>query len=168
MKEGEPKMEMKESPFQQIDRKSPEIMSALAEAPVYRKQGRVEARPATVGEEIMTTLESGAKETVNKANEGDYIVTNPSSEQYIIGEKMFLGRYEVTDENGVYSAKGYCRAVPNPFNKPIEIMASWGSPQTGDERCLIADTCDASGKVDGEPYLIDADAFAKTYKQVEG
>jgi hypothetical protein len=46
-------------------------------------------------------------------------------------------------------------------------MASWGSPQTGDERCLIADTCDASGKCDGEPYLITADAFAKTYRQVE-
>ena len=52
--------------------------------------------------------------------------------------------------------------------KAPEIMASWGSPQTGDERCLIADTCDASGKCDGESYLINADAFAKTYKQVEG
>jgi hypothetical protein len=104
---------------------------------------------------------------VNKAGEGDWIMTNPGGEQYIISEKKFLGRYEATDESGVYSAKGYCRAITNPFGKPIEIMASWGSPQTGDERCLIADTCDASGKVDGEPYLIDADAFAKTYKQVE-
>ena len=161
-------METKESPFQQINRKSPEIMSALAEAPVYKKQGRVKARPAIVGEGITTTLESGAKEAVNTAKEGDWIVTNPSGEQYIIGEQKFLGRYEATDENGVYSAKGYCRAIPNPFGKPIEIMASWGSPQTGDGRCLIADNCDASGKVDGEPHLIDADAFAKTYKQVEG
>ncbi len=121
----------------------------------------------TAGEKITTTLEGGAKETVNKASEGDWIMTNPGGEQHIISEKKFLGRYEVTDESGVYSAKGYCRAIPNPFGKPIEIMASWGSPQTGDERCLIADTCDASGKVDGEPYLIDADAFTKTYKQVE-
>ena len=161
-------MGTQKSQFQQIEWKSPEIMSALAEAPVYKKQGRVEARLATVGEEITTTLEGGAKETVNRANEGDRIVTNPSGEQYIISEKRFLDRYEATDESGMYSAKGYCRAIPNPFGKPIEIMASWGSPQTGDERCLIADTCDASGKVDGEPYLIDADAFAKTYKQVEG
>jgi hypothetical protein len=165
--EKEPIMETNESQFQQIDRKSPEIMSALAQAPVYKKQGQVEARPATVGEEITTTLEGGAKETVNKAGEGDWIMTNPGGEQYIISEKKFLGRYEATDKSGVYSAKGYCRAIPNPFGKPIEIMASWGSPQTGDERCLIADTCDASGKVDGEPYLIDADAFAKTYKQAE-
>ncbi len=66
----------------------------------------------------------------------------------------------------MYVAKGYRRAIQNPFGKPIEIMASWGSPQTGDERCFIADTCNTSGKCDGEPYLIDADAFAKTYKQV--
>ena len=165
--EKEPTIETNESQFQQIDRKSPEIMTALADAPVYKKQGRVEARPATVGEEITTTLEGGAKETVNKAGEGDWIMTNPGGEQYIISEKKLLSRYEVTDERGVYSAKGYCRAIQNLFDKPIEIMASWGSPQTGDERCLIADTCDESGKVDGEPYLIDADAFAKTYKQVE-
>ncbi|MFA6604036.1 MAG: PGDYG domain-containing protein [Patescibacteria group bacterium] len=150
-----------------IDRKSPEILSALASAPVYKKQGRVRARPAVAGEEITTVLESGVKETENKAGPGDWIVTNPSGEQYVISEKKFLGRYEATDEPGAYSAKGYCRAIPNPFGKPIEILASWGSPQTGDERCLIADTCDASGKTDGEPYLIDADAFAKTYRRVE-
>ena len=161
-------METQDNRFQQIDRKSPDIMRALASAPVFKKQGRVEARPATIGEEIMTTLENGAKETMNKAGEGDWIMTNPGGEQYVISEKKFLGRYEATDEIGVYSAKGYCRAILNPFGKPIEIMASWGSPQTGDERCLIADTCDASGKTDGEPYLIDADAFAQTYEQVEG
>ncbi len=155
----------RESQFMSVDRKSPEIMEALAKAPIFKKQGQVEARPATPGEEITTTLEGGAKETVNKANEGDWIVTNPSGEQYIISEKKFLGRYEATDNQGVYAAKGYCRAIPNPFGKPVEIMASWGSPQTGDDRCLFADTCDANGKCDGEPYLIDADAFAKTYKE---
>lgn len=159
---------MPEDQFQKVNRKSPEIMMELAKAPVFKKQGRVEARPALNSAKRFTTvLEGGAKETVNKANEGDWVVTNPSGEQYIISEKKFLGRYEAADEKGIYAAKGYCRAIPNPFGKPIEIMASWGSPQTGDERCMIADTCDASGKVDGEPYLIDAEAFAKTYKQVE-
>jgi hypothetical protein len=48
---------------------------------------------------------------------------------------------------------------------PIEIMASWGSPQTGGADCMIADTCDEDGSnMGGEPYLIDADAFAETYK----
>jgi hypothetical protein len=162
---GESSMETERGQFLQVDRKSPEILEAIADAPIFKKQGRVEARLATAGEEIVTVLEGGAKETVNKANEGDWIVTNPSGEQYIISAAKFLGRYEETDQAGTYSAKGYCRAILNPFGKPIEIMASWGSPQTGNERCMIADTCDASGKVDGEPYLIDADAFDKTYKR---
>ena len=164
---NEPKMETNKSQFQQIERKSPEIMNALAKAPIYKKQGQIKARTATAGEEITTTLEGGTKETVNKAGAGDWIIINPNGEQYIISEKKFLDRYEATTKSGIYSAKGYCRAIQNPFGKPIEIMASWGSPQTGDERCLIADTCDENGKVDGEPYLIDADAFANTYKKVK-
>ena len=151
--------------FEKIDRKAPEIMEALANAQVFKKQGQVNARPAVVGEGITTTLESGAKETENTAQEGDWIMTNPSGEQYIISEKKFFGRYEATSEDGVYKAKGSCRAVVNPFGKPIEIMASWGSPQTGGADCMIADTCDEDGSnMGGEPYLIDADAFAKTYK----
>lgn len=150
--------------FQFVERKSQKIMDALATAQIFKKQGVVKAHKAELGEEITTTLESGAKETTNKANEGDWIVTNPSGEQYIISEKKFLARYEATNESGVYTAKGYCRAIPNPFQKPIEIMASWGSAQTGDENCMVADTCDSFGNVDGEPYLIDYDAFQKTYK----
>lgn len=157
----------KQMTFTKIDRKSPEILQALAGGGLYKKQGRVNARPAVPGEQITTTLASGAKETVNTANEGDWVMTNPSGEQYIISEKKFFGRYEVTDESGVYAAKGYCRAIKNLFGKPIEIMASWGEPQTGDENCMIADTCDAEGKTDGEPYLIEAQAFAQTYKQVQ-
>ena len=153
--------------FTKIDRKAAEIMQALAEAPVYKKQGRVQARVAVPGEQITTTLASGAKETVNTANEGDWVMTNPSGAQYIISEKKFFGRYEATSEEGVYTAKGYCRAIVNPFGHSIEIMASWGESQTGDENCMIADTCDADGNVDGEPYLIEAKAFAETYKPVQ-
>ena len=39
-------------------------------------------------------------------------------------------------------------------------MAFWGSPQFGDENCMIADTCDETGNVTGEPYIIDSEAFA--------
>ena len=151
--------------FTKVDQKAAKILQALAEAPVFKKQGRVQARPAVTGEKVTTTLASGAKETVNTANEGDWIMTNPSGEQYIISEKKFFGRYEKTDESGVYSAKGYCRAIKNPFGKPIEIMASWGEPQTGDENVMIADTCVGDGEnMGGEPYLIDSAAFAETYK----
>ena len=153
--------------FKKVDCKAPKIMGALENAPVFKKQGSVKARPAVEGEVVVTTLAGGSEETTNTAKANDWVMTNPSGEQYIISKEKFFSRYEATDEEGVYSAKGHCVAIKNPFGEPIEIMASWGSPHTGDERCLIADTCDASGKVDGEPYLIDADAFAKTYKQAE-
>ncbi len=147
-----------------IDRKSPGIMAVLVVAPVFRKFGTVKAREAQLGEKVTTTLANGARETSNAANAGDWIVTNPSGEDYIISAEKFLGRYESTAEPGVYRAKGYCRAVKNPFGEPIEIMASWGEPQQGNAECMIADTCDAQGKTDGEPYLIDAVAFAATYR----
>jgi hypothetical protein len=155
----------KEQPmFEHVDRKAPGIMGALAEAPIFKKQGRVQARPAVEGEVIVTKLASGAEETTNAAKAGDWVMTNPSGEQYIIGEQKFFARYEPTDEDGVYQAKGYCRAIKNPHGKPIEIMASWGSPQTGDADCMIADTCDEHGEnMGGEPYLIEAAAFAETY-----
>lgn len=152
--------------YKQIDRKAGDIMAAISNAPVFKKQGLVSAHKASAGEEVITTLNSGAQETVNTANEGDWIVTNPSGEKYIISPEKFENRYESTADFGVYQAKGFCRAILNPFEEPIEIMASWGSPQTGDENCMIADTCDANGNVDGEPYLIDGPAFAETYKAV--
>lgn len=153
--------------MQTVDRKSKEITEALANAPIYKKQGLVKARQATPGEEITTILQGGAQETTNKARENEWVVTNPSGEQYVISVEKFLSRYEMTHQDGVYSAKGYCRAIKNPFGQPIEIMASWGQPQTGDENCMFADTCDENGKVGGEPYLIDAAAFAKTYKPLK-
>lgn len=151
--------------FLKVDRKSPEILTALASANVFKKQGRVNARPATEGEKVITTLANGQEETVNIANAGDFVVINPSGEQYIVSEKKFLNRYQKTDEKGVYQTKGSCRAIKNPFGKPIEIMASWGEPQTGDENCMIADVCDEKGdNMDDEPYLIDSAAFTETYK----
>lgn len=154
---------------QRIDLKSPEVMTeirnSLMHARVYRKQGQVMARRAIHGEKIVTTLASGVKETENIAQEGDWIVTNPSGEQYVISSDKFIRRYKATGEDGVYLARGCCRAIRNPFGVPIEIMASWGELQTGDARCMIADTCDESGEnMGGEPYLIDAEAFKETYK----
>lgn len=152
--------------MQTVDRKAPEIATALLAAPLFKKQGQVSARPAVTGEEIVTVLADGTLETRNTAKEGDWIVTNPSGEQYIIPGKKFSFRYEATGESGVYAAKGHCRAIRNPFGEPIEIMASWGELQTGGEECMIADVCDANGNADGEPYIIDAQAFAETYSEV--
>jgi hypothetical protein len=167
-KKGWAEMENQGILYRKIDRKSQEIMQALAQAPLYKKQGMVTARMAQAGEQITTKLTGDKTETVNTAAAGDWVVTNPSGEQYIISEQKFLARYERVDlAASVYSAKGYCRAIQNPFGEPIEIMASWGSPQNGDANCMIADTCDSNGSCDGEPYLIDSNSFSQTYKEVK-
>lgn len=152
--------------FQRIDRKSIEIMHALAEAPLYKKTGSVNAYLARGGEKIETNLESGFKETEKTACEGDWIVTNPTGEKYLLSAQTFRERYEPTGDTTTYVAKGYCRAVANPFKKPIEIAASWGSLQTGDAYCFVADTCNKNGVTNGEPYLIDAHVFRETYREV--
>jgi len=138
-------------------------MEALASAPVFKKQGSVEARLARVDEQVTTILANGSKETVNTAKKGYWLVTNPSGESYLIPPEKFVARYESTNKSGIYQAKGYCRAIRNPFGKPIEVMASWGTSQNGGEDCMIADVCDEDGKREGEPYLIDSDVFNETY-----
>lgn len=164
MNEHIPSREQSKKEFVQIERKSPEIMEALVQAPIYKKEALVSARPASDGETVLTTLSSGEVETQNTAHMGDWVVTNPSGEQYVLSSATFNDRYEQTDSPGVYNAKGYCRAIPNPYGTPIEIQASWGSPQTGDAYCIIADACDENGTLLGEPYLIEKAAFEETYK----
>lgn len=152
--------------FEMIDRKSPEILAALREAPMYKKTGTVRARPAIPGEEVITILKDGRTETPNAAKDGDWIITNPKGERYInSGEKFFL-RYDPGEEEGVYIAKGYIRAIRNPFGKPIEIMAQWGKPQYGNAECMIGDICDEQGVLDEEPYILDQSGFEE-YVPVE-
>ncbi|MBW6441616.1 PGDYG domain-containing protein [Patescibacteria group bacterium] len=132
---------------------------------MYQKKGTVLARKAVVGEKVITVLSGGSKETENIAGEDDWVVTNPSGEEYLISEKKFFSRYSKTVIPGVFKACGYCKAIRNPFGVPIEIMASWGSTQTGEADCFIADVCDSTGTMmDVEPYLIDGEVFFGTYE----
>ena len=149
--------------FEKIDRKSPEIMEALAHAKIYKKVAKVHARQSIASEIVSTELESGFKETKNTSNEGDWVVTNPGGEEYVIPHNKFSSLYELPGIDGVYKPKGFVRAIPNPFKKPIEITASWG-PQTGDENCFIIDSCDDKGESMAlSPKLIGGKEFKDTY-----
>ena len=148
-----------------IDRKSPEILEALCAAPLYKKQGSVRARPAVVGEKVRTLLMVNRTETENRAEEDDWAVTNPDGETYLIPGRRFRSLYE-EGSDGTFLARGYVRAIKNPFGTSIEILASWGHLQYGDQDCMIADSCDAEGNIEGEPYLIDRVAFEHTFAPV--
>lgn len=158
-------MKTGEQTFRAIDRFGQAIAKALDQSPIYKKQGQVNAQPAIAGQLVVTIIGDG-KETQNVAKPGDWVVTNPSGEQYLVSNEKFQDRYEAAEKPSVYNAKGYCRAIVNPFDFPIKIMASWGEPQTGGIDCMIVDTCDVEGRRDNEPYLIDGAVFAKTYRQI--
>lgn len=152
----------------EINRHSPEIMTALAVAPVYKKQGEVKAVIAQGGEKIATVLGDGTEETTNTANPGEVIITNPGGEQYIIKPDKFGKKYEPkAGEEGVYVAKGHCKAIDNPFGTSITMKASWGEMQNGQADCKIADTYDPeTDELGGEPYIIGRSEFEHTYKPV--
>jgi hypothetical protein len=151
-----------------IDRHALEIMEGLANAPVYKKQGEVRAQIAKGGEGIVTKLADGTVETKNTAKAGDAIITNPGGEQYIIDGNIFVKKYQPKiGEEGVFIAKGYCKAIDNPFNSVITIMASWGERQNGAADCKLADTYDPETEMTaGEPYIIARAEFEQTYKKV--
>ncbi|MDD5068828.1 MAG: PGDYG domain-containing protein [Candidatus Pacebacteria bacterium] len=155
--------------FKEINRHAPEIMQGLENAPIFKKQGEMRAEIAKGGEEIITKLTDGTTETKNVAKAGDAIITNPGGERYVIDGIKFAKRYEPkAGEPGVYSAKGYCKAIDNPFNSPVTMMASWGEMQNGAADCLIADTYDIDTKaMGGEPYIIARAEFNQTYKLAE-
>jgi hypothetical protein len=161
--------ELAVSPEKNVDRHSPEIVDALKEAPVYKKQGEVRAVIASGGEVIETQLKDGTVETRNTASNGDAIVTNPGGEQYIIKSETFQKRYEPKlGEEGIYTAKGYIRAIDNPFGSPVKMLASWGEMQYGARDCLLADTFNPeTNELGGEPYMIGRTQFEQTYKLAE-
>lgn len=153
-----------ERPYQLIDRNAPEIRGALLSAPVYEKHVLVRARRAVEGERIQTTLADGTVETSNIAHEGDMVMTNPQGELYIVPGNEFSAKYTETGTEGIYQARGRCRALPNPYGVPIEMEASWGEAIRGDEECYIAVSCDTDGSIQGEPYLIAGPVFQITYR----
>lgn len=150
---------------QTLDLHTDEWTHTLAEAPVYKKFGKVHAQVAQGGETLQTVLADGTVETTNTANPGDVIVTNPGGERYIIGASKFDSRYEATDEDGVFKAKGKARIAPNPTGQPIKIVAPWGEEQFGGPDALIATVYDPENpdEVSPDRYIIGRDEFNATY-----
>jgi len=124
------------------------------------------ARLVDTPEIVHTILSDGTKETENLAVVGDWIVTNPTGEHYVLKDNAFFARYEPSETPGVYLAKGFCRALVNPYGKKIKILAPWGGEQVGDWQCFFADSCDFTGACEGEPYIIDSNSFNATYRKI--
>ena len=56
------------------------------------------------------------------AHAGDYIVTNPGGERYVVAAETFEKRYAALGD-GRFEATGNARVFQNPTSEPIEITA---------------------------------------------
>jgi hypothetical protein len=137
------------------------LNAAIADSPVFQKQGTVKVEIVEKETVLQTILADGRVETVNTVPAGDAIVTNPDGERYAMSIEKVNARYSPTDVEGVYSAKGRIHAVKNPYGHDVEIMASWGEAQFGDKECWFASTVEEPDV----PYIIDASAFSHTYAE---
>lgn len=148
-----------------IDLSTDEYTAAFATAPLFAKKVKVNIRSATPGETIETRLADGTVETVNTAGENQVIVTNPGGEEYIIDADKAAGRYEETDEPGVFRAKGMARILDNPTGGEVSVTAPWGEEQVGGADCKFASLYDPTQPdvVSSDRYIIGGAEFAETY-----
>ena len=129
----------------------------------FEKFTKIKARPAQPGE-VVETITADGKETMNTANEGDFVVSNlgGSGEEYILGGDKLAKRYREIG-NGIYQATGECRGVT--YNGPeTSFEASWGQPMVLKPGDMIVTPLPQKGEV----YRIARQEFESTYKPIAG
>jgi hypothetical protein len=140
-----------------------------------RKTKLVDARPAHVGEVIVTAIKGEGKETQSPpAKKGDWVVRNrcpeTGNEQYLGTADRFTDRYRVT--GSPVSAHGWREYRPvgrqvwfyilPPGTPPFTFVAPWGEAmvaRAGD--ALVQDP-----KNEKDVYRVAAASFACTYEVV--
>ncbi|MEI6170049.1 MAG: PGDYG domain-containing protein [Candidatus Saccharibacteria bacterium] len=123
----------------------------------YKKNVEIRAVQATAETPITTVLADGHVETTNTAKPGDFIVTNPSGEQYVIDEEKFKSKYEpITNQAGHYKAVGTpIKAVQ--INSDVSFKAPWGEEMHMRAGDFIVDAGN------GDRYGIAQKEFNETY-----
>lgn len=146
-----------------LDIHTPDFDNLFANAPVYRKNAVVRAREVIKEELLETILANGFKEITRLVPVGCWIIMNPGGEEYAIPAERFHSRYEPTEEEGVYRAKGEIRAIQNITGEGVEIIAPWGGSQYGDKDCILASGCDENMNPTDYRYIIGYQEFLDTY-----
>lgn len=133
-----------------------------AEIKSYAKFARVQAVCATGGERIETILADGTKETTNVAAPGDWIITNPGGEKYIVPAAKFPKKYEPAPELGEnwYKPTGGVQKFLE-LTEDTVFICSWGEEQFIKAGGMINVT-----NLD-DIYGIARDEFFDTYKECD-
>lgn len=150
-----------------IDLNTDEMTAKFLSAEIYRKGAVVFAEQATGAIQVNTTLENGLSEAENTTEPGDWIVTNPGGEKYILKPKKFASRYEPTETPGKYKARGIARAISNPVDGMIATIAPWGGEMLGDKDALLLAVFEPEkpDEVSNDRYFIGGKEFKDTYTE---
>lgn len=149
-----------------VDLSESHASTLLSFAPVFAKQATITGRLAQEVEMVETVLADGTRETVNEATPGDFVVTNPGGERYVITAETFAKRYEPTGEPGVFRAKGMVRGFKNPTGAEITVVAPWGEVMHGGPNCVIVAVYDPAhpDEISSDRYIVGGGEFAQTYR----
>lgn len=133
----------------------------------YKKVGEVAARKAKKGEKIDTIID-GKKELTTKAKEGDWVVTGPAKEEYLVSEDKFKSRYK--GPNGKAKKKGFDLFIPTGICYAFKYTGDDGTFEhpRGDMLIETGDYLASTSTTEySDLYRIEKKVFKKTYKKVE-
>jgi hypothetical protein len=128
----------------------------------FAKIARIQAEQAIAETPIITILKDGTKETVNTAMPGDWIVTNPGGEKYVVPQEKFHKKYEPAPElgNGWYKPTGGVQKFLE-MDEDIVFVCSWG-----EEQVILAGGYINVTNLD-DIYGIAKAEFFETYKECD-
>lgn len=164
-----PNPEHFEHPPVKIDLFSPEITAAFAEATIFAKTEQALVRPAVPGE-VITSIPSGNHEQTSRiAKENEVVLTYASNGEQVIQEaSVFASRWEPTEEEGIFRAKGLSRIIPNPTGQDFITETDWGV-QENKADYLLACVYDPENPdvISSDRYAIAREVFERTFAPAE-
>lgn len=143
--------------YREVDPKAVDFAGAAS----FRKTARLaqdKIEIAKAEQEVVTVL-AGKPETKNVAKIGDYIVTGPFGERYVIAGNRFDRLYEADPAKpGEFRSKGTVQAVL--LTEAVTFKAPWGEQQRIDAGGVMVKNGD-------DIYGIAEAAFAETYGRAD-
>jgi len=161
---------------------------------IYEKIGPIKAEQVKEDTDFSTILDSGHEEAKERANAGDYIITNPGGERYKNTEKNFLKTYEPhPTDPGVFNVRSdapkarVTQIGTSPESGDWHTMQPWGGespdepgkqidvkqPMHGGDYLMTK--VDSDGKstatpddIWSRPYGIGKKEFEQTYRKRQG
>jgi hypothetical protein len=113
----------------------------------------------------ITTYVDNEKETKNVCQPGDYVITGPKGEKYVVMAKKVPNFYNLLEELLItrQQPRKVVKITKQLLKKlsietPLEFVASWG------EKVKLYPGDFLVKEEEGKYYKIDGDVFKKTYK----